>query len=91
MNNTDKTHDRAQAAERVALTVQGAIRHLVQIEGVPLDVALSIAHGVVMAEIAASFGGDVAADCAQRAADRVAGWPAIVDGELAAMQPKGRA
>lgn len=92
MSNKNKsTRSRADAAERTADTIAGAIRYLTEIEGVPLDVALSVAHGVVMGEITATYGGAVAAECAQRAADRVAGWPAMAEGDLSGMATKGRA
>lgn len=80
---------------RVQTGVQMLIEHLLKVEGLPLPGVLAAAHAEIMNAIASVYGGDMAADCARLAADRVAGMPSFEDfaeaNPLATMAMRGRA
>jgi hypothetical protein len=66
------------------------VMQLVQ-AGLPPANVLAVVHAEIMALIATSYGGDVAAECATIAANSVAGLPSYADSPLAAMPHAGRA
>lgn len=80
---------------RVQTGVQMLVEHLVKVEGLPLPGILAAVHAEILGAIASVYGGDMAADCSRRAAERVAGLPSFEDfaeaNPLATMPPRGRA
>lgn len=85
-NEADDDH-----IELIAATTRAMVAHLARLHGIPPGLVLAGVHAEVISIIATAYGGDVAAGCAERAADRVRNLPSYEQCELAAMQPMGRA
>jgi len=85
------TDEQERHADEAARAIRAAMNTLVRGYGIDPALVLAVTHGVVMAEMAVAYGGDVAADSARTAADRVEGLPALTSCELAGMPVQGRA
>jgi len=75
----------------VRAEIRAALLRLCLGQGIGLDRVLAVAHAETAAQIAATFGGDVPADCLRGAADQVEHLPAVADSALARAVPVGRA
>ena len=79
------------AVAAAGLLIRRALARIVAETGLEADLVLLAAHIESTAGLAELLGGDVAAACADRAAERVRGLPPLPPSGLAAMQPAGRA
>lgn len=79
-----------EAEERVAHVMRLALAALCH-EGIKPELVLAAAHAEVVAALASTFGGEAAAGCMRRAAERIEGLPAAADAALALARPMGRA
>lgn len=77
--------------EMIASAIRAQMAHLARVHEIPPPLILAVAHAEIMSLIAATYGGDIAADCAERAAKRVGGFPSFSENELAGMAAQGRA
>jgi hypothetical protein len=85
------TDEQELQADQVARALVATMNELVHVHGISPQMVVCAVHGTIMAEITQACGGDVAADMARKAADRVEGIPALATCELATMEVRGTA
>ncbi len=85
------TDEQSRQADQVSRAIVEQMEVLVKVHGIDPALVLAATHGTVMTEMAVACGGDVAAEMARNAADRVEGLPPLAACELARMPAQGRA
>ena len=80
-----------QYAELSSAYTQELLEVIRETDDIPWDCLLAGALAVVVTELAATLGGEMAARCCQQAGDDVRYFPAISDIPLLLARPKGSA
>ncbi len=91
MTDTERLTAKQAAADEVATYIRQVMDDLHQRHGLPWDCIAAVVHAEAVSAMTAIYGGPMAAQCCERAAERVRNLPSAAAHALAFAAPAGSA